>query len=77
MVKDILNKTMKYRRDSPYNPLQQLVDKPPLEEDKPAAETETKPEKAWSSLSIRARQEALAHVEFYLENFIGVIQGVP
>ena len=36
-----------------------------------------KVEKNWRDLPTRAYQAALAHVEVYLDKFIGVVQGGP
>ena len=36
-----------------------------------------KRQKSWDNLPHKTKKEVLAHMEVYLDNFIGVVQGGP
>ena len=77
MVKDRAINTLHIRGAVLGHPLETLAEEFPPERDACQERQEVKVDETWSKLNLHARQVALAHIEFYLENFIRFIQVGP
>ena len=76
-VKDRVNNTMASRQMANGKPLEKLVETAPAGENGDTNQKIFQSDKQRRNLPPRARQVALAHVEVYLYDFIGVVQGSP
>ena len=77
MVKDRAINTLHIRGAVLGHPLETLAEVIPPDRDPRQESQEVKVDDTWSKLNTNARQVALAHIEFYLENFIRFIQVGP
>ena len=74
-VKDITLDMLSTIHTAPPHHLEDLADtKPPQTSEEETRATQDS-EKKWEDLSLHARATALAHVEVYLDDFIGITQG--
>ena len=75
-IKDTANNTMQNRGKAPVQPLDILAETPPGDHNQLQEERVAISNKAWNNIPSQAQKAELAHVEVYLDNFIGVFQGV-
>ena len=76
-LKDMVNNTMYSRKTAPAHPLEKLEETSPSSDNSDANQMIVQAYEQWRNLPARAYQAALAHVEVYVEKFIGIFQGVP
>ena len=73
----MVNNTMESRQTATGQPLVKVAEKAPAGNNRKANQNKLQADKHWRDLPTRAHQAALSHVEVYLDDFIGVVQGVP
>ena len=74
-IKDTVNNTMNNRGKAPNNLLEILTETPTGDHNQLREEREPSVEKPWNNIPAQAQNVALAHVEVYQHNFIGIVQG--
>ena len=62
---------------APENLLQKISETSPYGDNVEANHTRVQADNKWRNLPSKARHAELAHVEVYLDDFIGVVQGGP
>ena len=76
-IKDTANNNMHKIGKARVHPLEILAEAPPGDCDKLREEREASANKYWNNIPAQAQKAALMHVEVYLDNLIGVVQGGP
>ena len=75
--KDRTLDTLSTRHNAPLHHLEDLADTKPPKTSAEDADAKLEADNNWEALSPHARATALAHVEVYLYDFIGKVQGGP
>ena len=76
-VKDHTLDTISTRHNAPPHHLEDLADTKLLQTSTEDSEATLEADSNWEALSPHARATSLAHVEVYLDEVIGIVQGGP